>query len=359
MRPPNRPAFRRAMSSSTLVAGGADDEVASQCADSVTDESSLLLQNFLKRRKNKDSDSIDAVRHNLEVGNFVEIFQYMSGKLDAQALCVQFIKDGKFESNKKRKIDDEEPKAAPSTNKFIMLSIDNWCEILQYVDSDKFPKPVMSLGSKSWLCTVGCWMGGIQKDSAIPARSLRVIGMFIRQRSTDIYGSRHLSINAIPDASGEKLEVQHDFATNVGSFTAEYHHDDHLGQSGRLVHYGTERLSCPIPDEFKGQILVFKKNHSDDEATLAGKYSDPLLRRIFKESGIDIPKTWWQKRITDGKEIVALGPASGGGVAVLRTATLAAHDADSGGSASDAAASHNSAPLSEEPVLEAPEPPPE
>ena len=257
--------IRRGASSASL---GNHSDVASTAAETLSAEDAAVQQlaQMLKKRKTAgNSDSIEATRFNLETGNFIQIFQAFQGKLDAQALCLQFIKDGKFEDSKRRRTDDPgQPRAAVSTNKLHMLSIENWAEILHRVDPAKFDREVCALASKSWLTMTGCFVGGIIKESALPSRYLHAIAQVIKFRSVEIYGSRHEQIVIRSDDAGESLVVQHCFNRDPGCFFAEYTQPEY--KSGFIVHNGSAKpkQKVPIPAEFLGSKLRFKHNHSDD-----------------------------------------------------------------------------------------------
>ena len=220
-----------------------------------------------------------------------------------------------------------ELKAAVSTNKFHMLSIENWSEILFIVSPEKFPKEVTMLGNKAWLCKVGCWIAGLNKDSAIPSRVLRVVANTIRARADQIYGSRYDQVVIVADDAGCDLDEKHDFTKHPGSFFAEYTEPEF--QAGFIHHRGTAKHRVPIPPDFKGTELTFLNNHDEHLASLQGKFSDPLISRIFKEGGIELPKPFYLKKITDNKEITLLDDNAQveASTAVLRSATLAAHNA--------------------------------
>ena len=89
------------------------------------------------------------------------------------------------------------------------------------------------------------------------------------------------------DSAGEELVRKHDFESDDGCFLIEY--EDDSKDPGYIVQNGSVRVKVPIPEEFKGQALKIKHNESEDEACLVGKYSDPLVRRIFQSHGINLP----------------------------------------------------------------------
>ena len=74
-----------------------------------------------------------------ECENFEKIFNGLRGKLDSQALTIKGIADKKFEPKHHKKVfsNDEEPMAAPSTNKWDVLSVADWTIILARVTKEQ------------------------------------------------------------------------------------------------------------------------------------------------------------------------------------------------------------------------------
>ena len=73
----------------------------------------------------------------------------------------------------------------------------------------------------------------------------------------------------VADEAGEELAEKHDFDIHRGAFFAE--HADEQFSAGHTVYNGTTKFRVPIPDEFAGTALVFKKNACEDDACLQGK----------------------------------------------------------------------------------------
>ena len=293
----NNMAPKRGSSSISTLDSVLDDAAslagASDCTQGDGNES---LATFLKKRRlvKAGDDTIEGMKLKLEEENFLHIFQHMAGKLDAQALCIKMIKAGKFTASKNQKSTFSEPRAATSTNKFHMLSIENWSDILFMLAPEKFPKELALLGSKAWLCSIGCLIGGLYKDSAIPSRLLRVIAETMKARADQIFGSRYDLIVIVADEAGSDLVNKHDFTKDPGCFYAEYTEENF--QAGFIHHRGTAKHKVPIPADFKGKELTFLDNHCEHMAALQGSLSDPLMSRIFHQSGIELPKLFSRKR---------------------------------------------------------------
>ena len=77
--------------------------------------------------------------------------------------------------------------------------------------------------------------------------------------------------------------------------------------------------------------MKFKLNHSEKEACLEGKYSGPLVSRIFATCGVALPKIFWQRKITDYNVMAYLdGSGSGADMTSLTESALAHHTEGSG-----------------------------
>ena len=185
--------------------------------------------------------------------------------------------------------------SSSSTNKYSMLSIDNWATVLVEVDEDHFKHDALVLHPKAFLCKLGCWVANLDPTSALVSRKLLVIGRFMAGRSKEL-GDRYKIVQFHVDAEQEKFRRCHGFDEDGGSFYSKW--ADEAKTSGTLVHRGTG-LEVPIPKEFLGQEIKIVSNHQDDLASLKGEFSDPKIQRVFEKAGITLPKLHYQKKITD------------------------------------------------------------
>ena len=232
-------------------------------ASNVTSERDATRAFTWNKRRKVSTDTFDGLAVSLEEENFEYIYDSLAGNFKAQAMVIKGIKEGKFNAQAKAKENAEE-KAAPSTNKFNMLSIDNWACILQQVDAGKFQKDQLAFADKGWLCKVGCWAGGVDPTSALVDRKLSVIASFIKKRAAEIFGNRHSVARFSFDAASQSVTRCHNFDEHEGCFFAEYA-DHETKDAGHIVHRGTN-ARVPIPSEFLGSALKFKSNHSQKEA---------------------------------------------------------------------------------------------
>ena len=90
-----------------------------------------------KRKRSGNMDSIEGTRNSVEEDNFNEIYKGLKGKLDEQLVVLKMIKHGTLKP-KRSSNQLSSPMASISTNKYSMLSIDNWATILYGVDEEFF-----------------------------------------------------------------------------------------------------------------------------------------------------------------------------------------------------------------------------
>lgn len=288
--------------------------------------------NARKRKNEEQDDTIEGARERLEEDNFVAMFGYFHGRLDGQALCLRMIKDGKFEAKRAKTASAGEKLAAKSTNKINMLSVENWADILGGL-SPNLVKEQLKCGNKAWLCRQGCWIAGLCPESAIMSRKIRVIRNFVKKRSDDTYGSRYKLVRFEADVEEEEVKVEHDFAVDPGCFYTKY--EDDKFEKGKIVFRGTPEVSVEIPDSLikAGEPIEIQKNYDEQEAFIPGEFSDTLVSRVFQKAGRELPKKWFQKKITDAFESLDVDsdaetttPATSTSTGVpLTEANLAAH----------------------------------
>jgi hypothetical protein len=278
-----------------------------------------------RKRKTTNDDSIESIRGGLEAANFATIERELAGKLDLQSLVIKLLQKGSLE-NKKVKCAQDVKLAAPSTNKFNMLSCENWIDIFVEMDPDNFRhrKPALLLCSKEWLCKYGCFSGLIDPSSAIPSRKISSIAAFLKERSVSLCGSRYKLIILECNEAGQKLTQQHDFNRDIGVFSLK---PADKASGNKIVHTGSN-IMVDLPSEFDADTSL-KNNQSEDTACLEGKFSDPLIVRVFAAAGVQLPKTWWAKKICD-KAMVDVGGGLGPeniGSSSLSSEQMAAHNA--------------------------------
>ena len=133
---------------------------------------------------------------NLEFENFEETFKGLHGKLDALALIIKGIADNNFEPKHDNKVfsNGEQPMAAPSTNKWVMLLVAGWSITLEQVIRNKWSIDQLHQADMKWLCKIGCFCRGIDPGSALVSLRLCVNADFINMRSNSVFGKRWLGI---------------------------------------------------------------------------------------------------------------------------------------------------------------------
>lgn len=134
---------------SVVSASGFDD------LEAESDIGTVVGSSARKRRRAAESTNIEDIANDCEEDNLARISNYLRGKGDEQALVLYRIRNGKLE--KKVKVTEEEPMAAAITNKFSLLSIDNWADIISMVDGVHFEKEHLMWLPKNTLCKLG-WL---------------------------------------------------------------------------------------------------------------------------------------------------------------------------------------------------------
>lgn len=189
---------------------------------------------------------------------------------------------------------DNELYAAVSTNKFNLLSVENWADILTMFDGVHFEKEHLMKLPKTTLCKLGCMVGGIDPASALCCRKLRTVASFMKRRSSSIYSDRYVRVKIIPIEGSDEVQ-EYDF-DEPGKGVFDVKITD--GAPAKIVHVGTG-AEVEMPAEMKelgGKIL---NNYSDATAYFKGRFSDPLITRIFEAQSVTLPKPYWIKKITD------------------------------------------------------------
>ena len=246
-------------SSSLLVRSmSAESTSASDNQSNVSCSSICSLGSYFKRRRmemtRKRGNTFEGMQENLEFENFEKIFNGLHGKLDAQALVIKGIADKKFEPklSKKDFSNDDEPMAAPSTNKWDMLSDADWAIILERVTRNRWSVDMLHKAEKKWLCKVGCFCGGIDPASALVSRRLHANADFIVSRCNSVLGDRWPGIKyeVSLNPSVKKATYLHDFEKDGrGVVIPEY--DNEEKTSGYLVWNGLPlNTKVRIPDGF-------------------------------------------------------------------------------------------------------------
>ena len=181
------------------------------------------------------------------------------------------------------------------------------------------------------MCTVGCFIGGIEPSSAIPSRKLREIAYLIKQRSRDIFGNRwerlrfQCSEDVLKDPRG-RAEYQHDFGTDGGGvMKAEYEEGSNMTR-GKIIYNAIDPLEVPIPagHATPGVGLTFKNNNSDDVVAIAGEFCDVPVKRIFEKNGMKLPKLHWSKKIA--MQVRHIAPEAPADAPRLTSEVLARHE---------------------------------
>ena len=113
--------------------------------------------------------------------------------------------------------------AAPSTNKWDMLSVADWAIILERVTRNQWSIDMLHKAEKKCLCKIGCFCGGIDLASALVSRRLYANADFTVSRSSSVFGDPWLGIKyevSIPLC--KETTCLHDFENGSGVVIPEY-----------------------------------------------------------------------------------------------------------------------------------------
>ena len=84
--------------------------------------------------------------------------------------------------------------AAPSTNKWDMLSVADWAIILERVTRNMWSIDMLHRAEKTWLCKIGSLCGGVDPASALVSQRLYANADFMVSRCNSASGDRWLGI---------------------------------------------------------------------------------------------------------------------------------------------------------------------
>lgn len=257
---------------------------------------SVLSSSGRKRRRGKQSEPANNVCDIIQAAeeeNMARIRDMLAGNMDLQTLCIHMLEKNLLRPQRKTKID--EPTAAASTNKFSLLSVENWADILSMFDGVVFEKEQLLKLKKEMICKMGCMAGGLDPASALCSRRLRVIASLMKRRSSDIFADRYTRVKLVVDEDTEQI-VEHDFSQNgKGVFDVTLSADK---KSGTITHIGTGR-EVAIPAEMIENGPKIYDNYSESTAYFKGNYSNPLISMVYEKAGAKLPKLFWLKKITD------------------------------------------------------------
>jgi hypothetical protein len=248
-------------------------------------------------RKRRGDANIDDIRDDVEDENKEKIWSYLKGNLDMQTMILKMLERGSLVKKQKKVL--LEKMIASSTNKYNLFSVENWADVLSGLDPDHFERDTLMLCSKSFLVKTGCYVGLLDPGSAPPSRKISLIVAHLKCRERDFGKGRYKDIRIEANEEKDGITKQHNFDEDGGCYKIVKESDG----VGKIVHVGSG-LEVRLDDKDLLDAKV-SKNHSDNEACIKGKYSDPIIRRIFELGGVHLPKLFWLKKITDvGEELL-------------------------------------------------------
>ena len=263
-------------------------------ADTPSEAGSSTALGSRRKRPRAEGQNVGDIILEAEEENMARIRAHLRGKMDVQNLVIHMLEKGSLKP--KVKASHDEPTAAPSTNKFQLLSVENWADILSMFDGVHFDKAVLVKIPKHDLCRIGCMVSGIEPGSALVSRKLRVIATFMKRRSSELYGDMYTRVKF------KQLENSNEFASydfdapGCGTFDVEVSDDK---TEGKIIHPGTQQ-EVPMPKEMleNGGGIVHS-NYSEHSAYFKGEYCDPAIFRVFEKAGKTLPMPFFIKKIGD------------------------------------------------------------
>ena len=266
-------------------------------SDGASDASSVIIARPKRARRSLGSGSqqhVGDIIMQAEEENLECIRTHLAGKMDLQSLVIHMLEKGSLKQ--KQKVEPKEPMAATSTNKFNLLSVENWADVLTMFDGIHFDKEVLMAVAKKDLCKVGCMIAGIDPTSALISRKLKVVAKFMKKRATEIYSDLYLRVKFERPENSEQRSP-HDFDSNgMGIFDVQL---NEAKTKGKIIHVGTKQ-EVDMPKEMikHGEGKVYN-NYSEQAACFKGEYSDPPIIKVFEKAGKTLPKLFWIKKIGD------------------------------------------------------------
>lgn len=265
-------------------------------SDGASDASSVIAQRKRARRSTgSGSQQLGDIILQAEEENMECIRTHLAGKMDLQSLVIHMLEKGSL-VKQRQKVELKEPMAATSTNKFNLLSVENWADILTMFDGIHFDKEVLMTVAKKDLCKVGCMIAGIDPTSALISRKLKVIAKLMKKRASDTYNDMYLRVKFEKPENSEQRSP-HSFDSNgMGIFDVQL---NEAKTKGKIIHVGTKQ-EVDMPKEMikHGEGKVYN-NYSEQVACFKGEYSDPPIIKVFEKAGKTLPKLFWIKKIGD------------------------------------------------------------
>ena len=264
----------------------------------------------LKKRRlraSTDKASIANIREDAQDTNLNQICKHLEGDPSLQMLVLHMLQKGSLKHTAKGNA--AEKNVAPSSNKFQLLSIENWADILHDFDPLHFDRGILMKLSKAHLCQIGCFSGCLEPGSAIVSRSLKCITSLMLTRSIDMLKSRYLKVDITElgkhcgsDENQKKITVQHDW-TKAGVFEImmpiQSEVDREIDKPKALIVHIASGKSTPLPPELYG--LEIHDNYLETLAVFRTKLADILVIRVFESAHAVLPKPFWLKRIPDSR----------------------------------------------------------
>ena len=148
-----------------------------------------------KRRKScadlGEKASIADIKAAAQDTTLQSINDHLKGDSALQLVVLHALQTGQFSGKATKEPETVKGHvAAASNNKFNLLTIGNWSDVLAQVDPVKYPAEVTLKMSKPDLLRIACYHGCVDPSSALPSRRLDLIAKLLISRSVDITHNR-------------------------------------------------------------------------------------------------------------------------------------------------------------------------
>eukprot|EP00971_Amphidinium_carterae_P351359 6492073-Amphidinium_carterae.4 len=281
---------------------------------SVAGESAAASVSLRVKRKRSSGalTSIQQVKDDAEEMMLGKILAHLRGKEALQIWVLHMLEKGALQ--KQCCVQDATDRVvSQSNNKFQLLTIVDWCEILEIVDANIFGKDLTKCASKQQLIEYGCFVAGLDAGSALPARKIQLIGNFMKARAADHFGRRHECLQLHAEGPEHKQKIQQQSWHLQGVFKQETRPvtqaDGAASMQTLLVHVSSG-ASVPWPTEVALDAII-EKNYVESEALFKTPLADIAVTRCFKMRDVAIPTVFWMRRIreepkSEGRPLPAL-----------------------------------------------------
>eukprot|EP00971_Amphidinium_carterae_P173129 3432402-Amphidinium_carterae.1 len=188
---------------------------------SVAGESGVSNAMRVKRKRSSGAlNSIQQLKDDAEEMMLNKILAHLKGKESLQMWVLHMLEKGALQ--KQCQVSDPGDRSvSQSNNKFNLITIQDWSEVLEVVDPLIFSKELTKSATKQQLVEYGSFVAGIDASSALPSRKVKVVGNFMKTRAQDLFGNRHQSLQLVTQGPDHKRKLVQQVWAQNGVFKQE------------------------------------------------------------------------------------------------------------------------------------------